>query len=389
MSSGPDFLTLYHQYASEVTDASPDYHAFMGLATLGTILGNNVFYPFGDTKYYPNIWLILIGESTTDHKSTALKISQRLIRKYSQQTSTQLIHPNEFSHESLLKSFHRQPCGAFYIDEFSTWMGILNKRYNEGSKGLFATFYEFDGIYERTLTKATYKVENPAPSILCATTTDWFIDHLQESDVRGGLMVRFLIIPSTRRGEDKSLPPMADIFKRNMILDWFDVFRQIKGACYMLSPAKRIHDEWYHAMRGRSARGVFAPFAGRLQAYLIKFAMLLEINRSQKLKITAKSMREAVNMVEWLYKRMEDLQAEEIVFTPQERDVLKVKRAIRRHDTQQPTRAEIGRLTHLGKWHLDNAIETLLDRQQLAIVYLKSEGKGKKATTTYKLTGEN
>ena len=98
MAASDSFLDIYQHYAEEVTDASPDYHAFMGLVTLASVVGNRVFMPWGDTNIYPNMWVILIGKSTLDRKTTSINISKRLLFRFNHK----LIYPNEFSYEKLV-----------------------------------------------------------------------------------------------------------------------------------------------------------------------------------------------------------------------------------------------------------------------------------------------
>jgi len=381
-----DYLTLYTQYASELTMASPDYHLFVGLSSIGSVLNNKVFFPAGVSPICCNVWFILLGESRIDFKSTACKIAVDLLRTLGRQTKTRYIYPEEFSYEAMVKSLARDPAGTWFADEFNTFISNLNRKYNDGAKSLLSTLYQYRGEYERTLQKNIYKIMDPAPSIWCVTSYDWFINNLEKADISGGFIFRFLIIPSTRKGKVIPLQPAPDPIKRTALLNKLYEFSKIKGAGYMTPPAKQLHDDWFHKMLMKAGSGPFAPFAQSLQGYLIKFSMLLQVNEDMTVKIKPGAMRGAIGLINWLYAKMEAIQSEEIVFTPQEKDVLTVKKTIRKHSSQQPTRAELSRLTHLSKWHLDRAIETLIDRHQLQIVVLKQ--KGKRDITTYKLIGE-
>ena len=378
-----DFLSTYTSYAGELTEASPDYHIFVGLATIGSVIGNKVWFPFGSRPIACNTWLILLGESSIDFKSTAFQIAVELLRKLGTQTKQRFVYPEEFSYEALVSSIAKKPDGTLFADEFSTFMATLNRKYNQGAKGLLSTLFQYRGEYERELRGKTFTIKDPAPSLWCVSNYDWFINNLEREDVSGGLIYRFLMIPSVRQGRELPLPPPPDPIKRSLLLNHLFQFSQIKGIGYMKEAAKALHDEWYRKIKIKAGKGPFAPFAVRLQSYLIKFAMLLEINATMTLKISVSSMRGAIGLIDWLYKRMEQIQSDEIVFTPGEKDVLSVKKAIRRHPDQEPTRAELSRLTHLGKWHLDRAIETLLDRKQLTV---RGEKKaGKKPVTKYRL----
>ena len=379
-----DFLTLYQLYAEEITDASPDYHRFMGLCLLGTILKTQVWFPFGDKRLFPNIWMILLGESTLDRKSTAIGIADRLLQRYCHRSGLKTMsYPNEFSHESLLNTFSKQPQGIFFIDEFATFLGTLNKSYNEGSKGLFATFYEFDGVYRRELRNRNFEIDHPCFSQAAVSTVSWFLEHLKESDIEGGLIVRYLLIPSTRKGKYKPLPPMADDNKRNLMYNWFDNFRKLKGAAYFTPRAEAIHNEWYSRMRARIHNSQLAPFLGRLQAYLIKFSMMIEINATQDLRISDRAVREAVHLIDWVVAQLKTIEENDIAIGREERDVQKVVKFIKASGGAA-ARSDISRHTHLGAIALSRAIETLQDREKI-LFEKDTPAQGKKARTRIRL----
>jgi len=368
------FLDIYQAYAEEITDASPDYHRFMGFSTMAAILRNKVWLPWGDTRLYPNLWIILLGESTIDHKTTAIMISKRLLDRY----DSKLLYPNEFSYERLVMMLSKRPCGAFYFSEFKTFLGLLNRDYMQGARGLIADLYDAPEKYDRELTKDTYTIEYPAFNISAATTLAWFTDKLKDEDVEGGLLIRFLMISALKRGASKPRPPPADPEKRNEMYRWFKVFETISGPCYLSKTAELIHDEWYEKMRLRSQLngGRFAPFAGRLQGYLIKFSMLLEINRAQKLKISGESMTEAVATANWLYKHMSKIEQEEIVTGKSNKDIQKIRRAIRSHNGKI-TRRDLIRTTHLSKYELNSAIETMQEQETIQVAPTRVEGSKK------------
>lgn len=129
-----DFLKLYKEYCEEVTDSHPNYHDFVGIATVGVILGNGCYLPFGDTRIYPNIWLILLGDSSFARKTTALNIGKRLLSE----VSPAKIYPNEFSHEKIQSLLEEKPAGCFYFSEFLSLMGVALQGLYGRHKGIFS-----------------------------------------------------------------------------------------------------------------------------------------------------------------------------------------------------------------------------------------------------------
>lgn len=372
------FLDTYIQYASEITDASHIYHKFVGLASLGLILGNRVFLPWGDTRIFSNIWLILLGESTWDRKTTSMNIGKRLIDRM----RLNLIYPNEFSYESLIKLLSKRPCGGFYFSEFKTLTALLNKEYMAGARSLLADLYDAPYRYERELNKETYVIDNPAFSLQGATNLDWFLDGMKDSDFGSGFLARFLIIPSDGKEKDIPRPPKADEIKRDKLINQGRRLSDIKGAMYMIKEAGELHDEWYIWLRSRITGGRLDPFIGRLQGYLIKTAMLLQINEDQALKISKDTMTEAIDIVEWVYSKLISIDQDGLAISKEEKDAQKIKKYLRKK--KDDDRSSLLRIVHLSASEFDRAIKLMRDRDEIQEYTKKVEG-AKKAVKYYKL----
>ena len=333
----------------------------MGLGVLSVALGNKIYMPWGDGHIYPNLWIIFIGQSTVDHKSTAVRIGCNLIDKWDYTK----IYPNDYSYESLIKILSKQPTGVFFYDEFKTFTGMLNRDHMGPTRGFLATMYDGGRQYKKELSGEIYEIKYPATSIYTATTTSWLLDNLKESDVEGGFLPRFLIVPSLRMGKDLPRPPMACKHKRGMMLDIMTKVNTIQGPCYLTDKAGTLFDQWYHKMRGKNIQSRLSPFIGRLQGYLIKFSMLFEINRSYNLKISQDSMGDASRAVDWLYKQISILESDELVFDKGHKDMQKIRKALRKSPGKKMTRKELIRATRLLKFEIDRAILDLHELDEI------------------------
>jgi hypothetical protein len=66
-------MALYEQYWTPTTDAPREYLVACGLVTVGTVLSHRVYLPFGGDRIYPNLWVVLLGPSSTYRKTTTVK----------------------------------------------------------------------------------------------------------------------------------------------------------------------------------------------------------------------------------------------------------------------------------------------------------------------------
>ena len=109
-----DFVNDYMEYASTLTDAPDEFHNFMALGILSTVIGNQAYIPFGTNRIYPNLWIILLAQSSFFRKSTSLTLGTRLLRDMHKGG---LILPDEFSREQLVQNLAKQSRGLFVWSE--------------------------------------------------------------------------------------------------------------------------------------------------------------------------------------------------------------------------------------------------------------------------------
>lgn len=66
-----DFIDTYIKYR-EQTEPPYIYHRWAAISAIAAALGRNMYFPFGDQRIFPNLYVMLIGEPAA-RKSTAIK----------------------------------------------------------------------------------------------------------------------------------------------------------------------------------------------------------------------------------------------------------------------------------------------------------------------------
>lgn len=369
------FVGLYREYASEITDAPPEFHDFMAIATVGSVIGNKCYFPFGDTSIYPNFWLILLAPSSSFRKSTALGIAKRLLYTH----NPTKIYPSEFSHERIVENIAKQPSGTFYFDEFLSLIGLLSRDYMAGTKSFLTEMY--GGIYEykRQTLKGEITITNPAISIHTATTLDWFLHRLKEEDLGGGFIPRFLIIPAKEKTRNIPIPPMADVNKRERLLAIMKKISTLSGGFTLSPEAKEMHAKWYYSNCTADA-GTLNPFLQRLQIYILKIAMCLEASTSLTLKISGTTMKKAIRYTQYISNYLHTLVEDEIAFTKAQKNMNKLKKIINKHG--EIKRSDLLRLSNMSTKEFNIAIDTLI-QSEVVRQEKKTTGEGRKPATVY------
>ena len=149
------------------------------------------------------------------------------------------------------------------------------------------------------------------------------------------------------------------------MLDIMTKVNTLGGPCYFTEEAGKLFDQWYHKMRGKNIQGRLAPFAGRLQGYLVKFSMLFEVNRSYTLKVSKDSMDDGIRAVDWLFNQVTILESDELVFSKGHKDMQKIRKALKKAPGKKMTRKELFRITHLLKWEIDRAMIDLNELDEI------------------------
>lgn len=370
-----DFLSLYKSFATEITDAPIEFHDYVGLATIGIALGNKVYFPFGDTDIYPNFWLLLLAPSSSFRKSTALNISKRILY----QLDSGRIYPSEFSHEKIIDTISKQPAGSFYFSEFLSLMGLLSRDYMAGSKALLTDLYDSGYSYRRETLKGQIEIKKPAISIMSASTMDWFLQKTKEDDLRGGFIPRFLIVTAGTKTKDMPLPPKADKDKRKALVDILRQYQTLSGAFYLSKEAKQIHSHWYHKTIISSGAGRYDSLIQRMQVYIIKIAMVLEVNNSQTLKISKQTMLQATAFTDFVINNFKDITANEMAFSKTEKQRQTVLKIVKFE--KKISRAKLLQYSHLSSRELNQSIETLIEAEEIEII--RDKGDGNRLVTSY------
>ena len=77
MNDQESLFDLYFRYAAD-TEPPTIYHRWSLITSVSAYLGRQFWFPFGTTRIFPNMYVMLIGDPGT-RKSTAIKMARRVI----------------------------------------------------------------------------------------------------------------------------------------------------------------------------------------------------------------------------------------------------------------------------------------------------------------------
>lgn len=79
MTTQASLFDMYFQYVED-TEAPLPFHRWSLIAGIGAILGRDFYFPFGDSRIFPNCYIMLVGNPGT-RKSSAIKGVKKLIAR--------------------------------------------------------------------------------------------------------------------------------------------------------------------------------------------------------------------------------------------------------------------------------------------------------------------
>jgi hypothetical protein len=299
------FLDTYREWATEATDAVADFHDISILTVLSAIVSSSVKLATSSKPITPNIWGIIIGESTITRKTTAMSMAIEFLHTL----DPDLIVATDGSAEGLLGSLASRPNRAsmFYRDEISGLFDSMNKKeYLAGLKETFTKLYDVPSIERRVLRKETIVIEAPAFVILCGGVPDGINSATNESFVTSGFLPRFIVVSGDASPEDRRplTAPTTNVDTKkaeilNKLADIYEVYatdvkQKIGGQVIFMPPlynAKMTDDAWkLNAQFDRAfldagheslIRGIGLPTMERLGRSLLKVGIILAAIRQK------------------------------------------------------------------------------------------------------------
>lgn len=300
------FLARYVDYFQKRTDAPIEFGEATGLMALSTLALGRRWLSSGDNL---NIFMLLVGPSSRDRKTTAIDIVMDLI----EETEPKRIGPGEFSPEGLL--FHmRKKRGLpsrnrliISMPEFGNALALMQRQYAQGTGALFCQLYDGSTIVKAKSGKRPITVVRPQVSLLGGAAYAMLEKYTAPVDWEGGFFARMLFIAGETRPQlydDKPNMPTGERDITRMAL--VDLQQELEGNQKSMSlsdEAREVFKQWRKSLpmlNSDANPNNIAALANieRLVNTTIKVAALYQIDLSPSLVIGVPAMEKALKFAE-------------------------------------------------------------------------------------------
>lgn len=261
------------------------FHRWSSIAIIGTLLGRQIWLPFGHSKIYPNQYIMFMG-SPGSRKSTAINIGAKLLKETgynrfaSDRTSKErfLMDLQQFdldpdSIDDLEMLTLDEPAEVCVLaEEFTDFIGHNNMEF------LTMLTKLWDNPEEYTHPKIHGKsviVTKPTVNILSGNTAQNFAMAFPAEALGSGFLSRMLLVYGEPTGRKVTFPPPPDaILKARLKEHLIKIKKDCRGPFEISTEAEalctRIYSEFVEMDDHR-----FHSYGTRRFTHLLKLAMIL------------------------------------------------------------------------------------------------------------------
>lgn len=295
-----DFLSEFLEYTKSY-ESCTEWFIWAALAGIGAIIRDNCYLLLGDTRLYPNIYVLIIGKPAL-RKAKPLNSIIELMKVINNtkiiegRTSIQAViqRLGEIERTKDSKTI-TGASGIIYSEEISAMFTD-----DESNIPILGDLYDFKSTYTSSLvSRATTKLNNVVVSLLGASNEELLRPIFNNRAIYGGLLSRCLIIYGDKVRHRNSLmwedPRQYDPSHLRSFL--FEVSK-LKGLFVIDDEAKTYYDKWYHDICPQLERKANNTGAeGRIHTNVLKVAMILAVSHNKSLQINTPILEEAIEKV--------------------------------------------------------------------------------------------
>lgn len=397
------FLDRYIKWGSSVTDASSQYHELCGAMMLSCVLADKIHLELSWNRVYPNLWGLVLGESTLTRKTTAMELAMSFVNEVDEKS---VISTHDASAEGMIKALADRPekISIYFRDEVAGFFHAMStKSYLAGMPETLTKLYDTPPIMVRPLSKETVTVKKPIFIFFGGGIQDRVYETVNEDFFFSGFLPRFLVVNGEADIENIQWmgPPISkngrserSIIKDELmtIVDAYQVQvidAKIFGQDAKLSKEVEVEltDEAWARMQeiekvltltaNESSKSTVAlPTFTRMATSLLKLSILIAATRQEPRDfVITTELRDVLKAASFIQRWAPHSvhMMNNVGTTTSERLIQKVLKMIR--STPGITRAEVMRRNHLQSQPARIVFDTLIER---GLITQKVAGRGYK-----------
>ena len=295
------------RYCSE-TEIPSLYSLWAGISSISAILGRSCCVEFGYEPVYPNTFIVLVAESGTCRKSSAIRTAKKLVKLVKPPVN---LLSQKMTPEALIDSLSDTTskddkivvCAEGYAvaDELTTL--VDRNAVKSGLTNLMTNLYDCDDFEYKTRGRGKETIHNPCLSILGGTTVHWIKEALSTSSITGGFTARIMFVYLAEREKDVWWPKISqeNIERREKVISDLNEVAQLQGPFGLTDEALEVFKDEYGSFNKNSElvhNPLTSGYASKRHVNLLKVCMAISASRTNSREIDKGDMYVAIQALE-------------------------------------------------------------------------------------------
>ena len=285
------------------------YKKWTAISVIAACLRRKCVLKWGTLKFYPNLYVILVGPSGKCRKGTAMGPGEDFLLdlgiKIASTSITReaLIHQlktsSDTSIDPITSQMHMHSSLTIFSKELTVFLGYNNQQLMAD----LTDWYDCAGKWEyRTKNMGTDDITGVWVNLIGATTPDLLQSTLPRDAIGGGLTSRMIFVYEDKKDHTEVLPILTDdeIKLADLLRSDLEKISMMQGE-FKVSP-KFIERwaEWYSRVDIEDPPfddHKFAPYFERRPTHMFKLSMIMSASRSPDMIIEAEDFDKALALL--------------------------------------------------------------------------------------------
>lgn len=305
-----DYIQQFLDYTAAYESPTEFFYWAM-LTGIGAALRDNCYLLLGDSRFYPNIYTLIIAKPAM-RKAKPLNSTVELLKHIDNtkiiegRTSIQAVIMRLGETERRKNGVTVSGASGFIFSEEISAMFTDD----DANIPVLTDLYDFKSSYTSSLvTRGTTRLTNVVVSLLGASNEELLKPIFNSRAIYGGLLSRCLIVYGDKVRHRNSLMFMEDAkFNPSELQKGMRNIAALKGFFKLTVEAAKYYDEWYNEVCPTLEKSAGITGAeGRVHVNVLKVAMLLSVSRKCNLLVDIEDIQKAISNVQSLfvnYKRL-------------------------------------------------------------------------------------
>lgn len=302
-----DYL-LYSGYQ----ESPQDFHLWTCIAMTAIALGRDTWVNWGAWQIFPNLFVILVGESALTHKSTAIKMGMKPLKKACPDLdgTGQKMSPEALCNFLAGMTENGQDAVAYLeVSELSVLIG--KSKLDDSLLKLLTDLWDSpDEHASFTIGRGQEVMKNVCLNMLAGTTPDWLKNSVPVESLEGGFFSRLILVQRKPTGIKNAMPMMLPVHADalNRVIHDLNQIHTMSGAFRLTEAAEQAYKVWYYEMNHpEKAESFMRGYFGRKGDFILKIGMCLSAMFNDSMIIDVDEIQFAIQILNENEKHTKDI----------------------------------------------------------------------------------